>query len=290
MGSKLSKEELMRYVPDVTFEMIPIKNLVSNQDYQRNVSSSHIQKAVNDFDLRQVNPVKVSRRKGINYVFNGQHTAEIIAAVSGSRETPVWCMVFHDLDYSDEADVFANQMKHVKPLLPIEIFKANLEAGDEIALTIKALVEANKLSISPTKRPNSICAVSTLEKIYKKYGYHCLDRTLKLLVATWEGDPMSMTSSMLMGTAKLINTFQDELNNDLFIEKLGVVSCKELIRTAKERKAGSVGYAEAMLVFYNKKMKFGLSLSKLYSNKKINDITSSSDESDDFVDSAESNE
>ena len=268
MTNSKRNEDLMKFVPNVTFEMIPIKNLVSNQEYQRNVSASHIQKAINDFDLRQVNPIKVSRRNGINYVFNGQHTAEIIAAVSESRETPVWCMVFHDLEYSDEADVFANQMKHTKPLLPIEIFKANLEAGDETALMIKKIVEDNKLFIAPTRRPNSVCAVSTLEKIYRKYGYHCLDRTLKLLVATWEGDSMSMSSSMLMGVAKLIVTFGDELNDDLYIEKLGVVSCKELIRTAKDRKAGSLGYAEAMLVYYNKKMKFGLSISKLYSSKK----------------------
>ena len=66
--------ELNEYVPQVRFELIPIRNLVSNQDYQRKVSFSHVKKAVENFDLRQVNPVKVSRRKGINYVFNGQHT------------------------------------------------------------------------------------------------------------------------------------------------------------------------------------------------------------------------
>ena len=29
------------------------------------------------FDVHQINPVKVSRRDGINYVFNGQHTIEM---------------------------------------------------------------------------------------------------------------------------------------------------------------------------------------------------------------------
>jgi len=82
-------EELLQYVPDVHFEQIPIKNLVSNQDYQRNLSIKHVQKAAAHFDLCQVNPVKVSRRDGSNYVFNGQHTIEIIALVSNSRETPV---------------------------------------------------------------------------------------------------------------------------------------------------------------------------------------------------------
>lgn len=101
--------EYMQFVPQAKFELIPIKNLVSNQDYQRNLSVKHVQKAASHFDLFQINPVKVSRRGGINYVFNGQHTIEIVALVSDSRETPVWCMVYENLEYMKEADIFANQ-------------------------------------------------------------------------------------------------------------------------------------------------------------------------------------
>ena len=118
-------QDLSRFVPNVHFEQIPIKNLVSNQEYQRPLSQAQVEKAIEDFDLNQINPVKVSRRDGINYVFNGQHTIEIIATVSGSRETPVWCMIYDSLDYQNEADIFANQMKHVRPLKPYEIFMAN---------------------------------------------------------------------------------------------------------------------------------------------------------------------
>ena len=125
---------LDQFVPNVHFEKIPIKNLVSNQDYQRNLSRAHIEKAAENFDLFQINPVKVSRRDGINYVFNGQHTIEIVAMVSGSRETPVWCMIYDDLSYEHEADIFATQMKHVRPLHPYEIFMANIEAGNREGL------------------------------------------------------------------------------------------------------------------------------------------------------------
>ena len=135
-------EDLKRFVPNVYFEQIPIKNLVSNQDYQRNLSQAHIDRAAEHFDLYQINPVKVSRRNGINYVFNGQHTIEIVARVSGSRETPVWCMIYDDLNYEHEADIFANQQKFVKSLAPLEVFKANIEAGNEEQLTILKLVRS----------------------------------------------------------------------------------------------------------------------------------------------------
>ena len=151
--------DLMQFVPRVHFEQIPIRNLVSNQEYQRNLSQHHVQNAAAHFDLYQINPVKVSRRNGINYVFNGQHTIEIVALVSGSRETPVWCMVYDDLEYEHEADIFANQMKYVKSLLPYEIFMANIEAGNDKQLIIRDLVESYDLTIASTTTPGGICAV-----------------------------------------------------------------------------------------------------------------------------------
>jgi len=255
------------FVPKVHFEQIPIKNLVSNQEYQRNLSVSHVRRTVENFDLYQINPVKVSRRDGINYVFNGQHTIEIIATVSGSRETPVWCMIYDDLDYTLEADIFANQQKYVKPLLPYEIFMANVEAGNDKQLIIKSLVESYGLSISSTKNPGSICAISSLEYIHQKFGFHILDRTLRLCVGSWEGDPNSLSATMLKGVAQLIVAFGDAIKDDIFKEKVGKHSPREIGRTAKERKAGSLGYTEAMLIAYNKKMKNPLRWAKLYVTK-----------------------
>ncbi len=163
--------EYSDFVPNVHFELVPIKDLVSNQDYQRNLSWVHVKKAAENFDLNQINPIKVSRRDGVNYVFNGQHTAEIVALVSGSRDTPVWCMIYDDLNYSEEADIFANQLKNVKPLLPYEIFNANCEAGNDRELIIKGLVESYDLRIAQGTAPGCICAVGTLGTIYDKYGY-----------------------------------------------------------------------------------------------------------------------
>ena len=48
---------------------------------------------------------------------------------------------------------------------------------------------------------------------------------------------------------------------------LGFPSAKEISRTAKERKVGSLGYAEAILIAYNRKMKNALRWAKLYTRK-----------------------
>lgn len=261
-------EDYSEFVPDVYFEQIPIKNLVSNQDYQRNLSLSHIKKAAENFDLCQINPVKVSRRDGINYVFNGQHTIEIVALVSGSRDTPVWCMVYDYLKYEHEADIFANQMKFTRRLQPYEIFMANIEAGNDKQLIIKDMVNSFGLTISYKKQLGAICAISTLEEIYDKYGLQCLERVLRLILGAWEGDMYSFSANMMNAVARIIHAYGDSIRDDIFKEKLGDHSIREITRSARERQGGSLGFAETLMYFYNKRLKYPLNPISLYTGKR----------------------
>lgn len=61
-----------------------------------------------------------------------------MAAVSGSRDTPVWCMVYDGMGYTEEADTVAKQQKFVKLLMPYEIFMANIDAGNNDQILIKS--------------------------------------------------------------------------------------------------------------------------------------------------------
>ena len=253
-------------IPDVHFDLIPIRNLVSNQDYQRMLSETHITKAIQEFDVYQINPVKVSRRDGINYVFDGQHTIEIVASKSGSRDTPVWCMVYDDLKYQEEAHIFAEQQKHVKALVPYEMFIAHVEAGDRKQTMINDLVSFYGLKVAKSYSPGSICAVSALEFIYDKYGYDILNRTLRLVLGTWEGDRLSVTSGILMGIARVVFFYGDSLNEERFKEHVGRNTAKTISRTAKDRRPGTLGYAEALIMAYNAKNKYRLPMQKLYWN------------------------
>ena len=265
-------EDLNMFVPNVHFEKIPIKFLESSQNYQRSLSRQHIAKAVADFDLYQVNPVKVSRRNGSNYVFDGQHTIEIIAEKSGSRETPVWCMIYDDLSYEHEADIFANQQKHVKNLSAIEIFQANVEARNNTQLIIKDMVESYGMVIAQRRGAGVINCISTLENIYSKYGYHVLDRVLRLCIATWQGELGSFSSNMFNGIAKVVVTYGNKLKDEVFKERLGEMPIKQLTRQAKDRCPGCMGFAEVMVMTYNGKKKTPgkrLQMSKLHQKDKV---------------------
>lgn len=100
-----------------------------------------------------------------------------------------------------------------------------------------------------------------------KAGY-VLDRSIRLCVGTWEGEPGSLSSGILKGIAIMISAFEDTMRDDIFKEKVGYCSSLEISRSARERKHGSFGYAEAMLVAYNRKAKKGLSWTKLFEGRK----------------------
>ena len=88
---------------------------------------------------------------------------------------------------------------------------ANVEAGNDDQLTILSLVESYGLKLGLQKGPCIICAVSSVEEIYLKYGYHTLSRVLRLIIATWEGDLNSFSANMLKGVAKLVVAYGDSL-------------------------------------------------------------------------------
>ena len=207
-------------LPKVHFEQIQIKNLIPQVGYQRVSSKAHVKKTAENFNPYQINPVKVSRREGKNYVVNGQHTIEVIALVSGSRETSVWCMVYDNLTYEEEAEIFATQQKYTRYLSSYDIFNAEIEAGNEEASIIKSVVESYNLTISSNQIPGAICAIATLESIYESYGYAILDATLGLCIATWQGEKNSLSSYILKAVALLLVAFRGEIKETLFKEKL----------------------------------------------------------------------
>ena len=188
----------------------------------------------------------------------------IVAMLSGSEDTPVWCMIYDEMDYTTEANVFAEQMKYVRGLSPYDVFNAKTEAGDPDSLMIKSIVETYGLEIGNESKPGMVCAIKALEDIYEKLGVDALSRTIRVCVNTWEGDVKSLSGNMLKGLAILLAAYDDKLKDDIFVDKLSCVSIKELTRNAKDRKNGPYGFAEAMFLKYIYKCRTNLSLDILH--------------------------
>ncbi len=55
----------------------------------------------------------------------------------------------------------------------------------------------------------------------------------------------------------------------MFKSHVEVIPIKQLIRNAKERRPGAKDYSEAMMLAYNKKNRYHLSLRMLYGGKNV---------------------
>jgi len=94
-----------------------------------------------------------------------------------------------------------------------------------------------------------------------------LNRVLRIIISTWEGDLNSFSANVFNALTKLVIVYGDELNDEIFKERVGSISVKQLTRMGKERRSGSMGLAEAMLIEYNGRRKnpaARLAMGKLY--------------------------
>ena len=106
----------------------------------------------------------------------------------------------------------------------------------------------------------------------RHHRYHILDATLRLTLATWESETNSLSANFLKAIARIIAVFGGALREDIFKEHVGRCSVKSIIRTAKERRPGVLGYAEAMLIAYNAKNKYRLPIKKLYGSQRDEEL------------------
>ena len=256
----LNLDEIM---PPCEFQKIAIKYLAVDEKYQRKLSMVQVMKIVNNFDPFQVNPIKVNRRDGINYVFDGNHTKEALAILTNSRETHVQCMVFFDLDLRGEARVFAEQKNYVRNLTAFDLFKAGVTAQKNDLLVIKRLLDGYKLNVGKGCKDGTINAVSSLLYIHNKFGFEILERTLKLCISTWAGDPLALVSQTLRGVALMLSAYNAEVESKDFIERLSSKTPKAICGRSKDRGGGALGFALELLNEYNKRINLGQARDKL---------------------------
>ena len=64
-----------------------------------------------------------------------------------------------------------------------------------------------------------------------------------------------MSGLLLKAIAIMIMVYKDDMRDDLFKEKVGAISPKDVARLARERGGGTLAVVEVLLTEYNKRMK-----------------------------------
>jgi hypothetical protein len=122
----------------------------------------------------------------------------------------------------------------IRRLRKTDIHNASVAADDKTALEIQSVAEKYGFSIDASKRDNQLAAISTVEKIYKKFGLQILDDTLVVLRMTWNGDKKSLDGIMLEGIAEFMNFYRNDAiySHKSFVSKMQRVSPVQILREA----------------------------------------------------------
>lgn len=187
-----------------TIRQIPISSLQVG-GYQRPTNTAQVDKIAAQFDEAKLGLPIVSDRDGHYHLLDGAHR---VAALRKIGYTHAKCVVLTGLTYQDEAEYFRSQNRNSRPLTKYNLFKAGLEAGDELCVQIDRITRANGFTVGMSGRNfNSIAAIFALSTICTVYGFEVLDSTLALIRATWEGINNATRREFLVGTAEFVHRF-----------------------------------------------------------------------------------
>ena len=224
---------------------------LSSAPYQRPVDANRVKKIAEDFDPRLVNCLKVSKRDGKFYVFDGAHTLAALKMVKGNTPFKVDCKIFNNLSYEDEAYLFALQSGNSKEVAFNYRLKAMLISNSEEALAFRKHTENTGLCLSEngcTASKNTIAALAKAYKLYEKFGWQRYEDILNLIHDTWNGEKWSLSGYMLGGVSVFLNAYAESFSRDRFIKRLAGVDYEALRATARQMSGRSADVAHAIAI------------------------------------------
>lgn len=213
------------------FKTVPVKDLVIDKRYQRELDQARVNKIADEFDPRMLGTLEISGRNGKAAVFDGQHR---LAALKKLKIDKAPCLSHEGLSPQDEAELFVQLQQARRNINPLERFRARIFAEDPVALGLKQLVEDHDYTIATyfgrkQDTRGDFKAIGTLERLYRK-DPEVLGETLDLL-DLWKGEPSSTDAMLLEGVFTLIYGYADRLDADA-LESLKAVPAQTILRRA----------------------------------------------------------
>jgi len=156
---------------------IPTFLLTYSDLYQRDTDDAN--KLLNGWDINMLEALTVSYRDGKFWVINGKH--RLNAAINKKIEF-LPCRILVGLTEKEEAKIFAAQNDFVVTLKPVDKYKANIVANNEIDVFISDLSNKYGFTVSRSKNAGSLNAITTARRIAsKRNGKNVLSWIIEVL-------------------------------------------------------------------------------------------------------------
>jgi hypothetical protein len=158
-------------------------------NYQREELTSHVDKITGRFDRRKANPLLLSYRNGKLNCMNGRQTSAVLRNV----KEPVWdAVVFNDMTYADEADMFFDFNDTPRKMGGWHKFFAKMRSKlGQSNRHILAIIHANRLTtpldMDVNKQGNAdVTSARIVSEAYNLGGEVLLDRLCQVLAKCWK--------------------------------------------------------------------------------------------------------
>lgn len=211
--------------------------LTSGLPYQRPVNMKEVDRLIREWDGRLLEPVAVSFRDGKFYVVDGQHRIAAMRKMNGGDGVMVSCKVYGGLTYEQEADLCYKLDKAKKRLSLSQSTNVLAESGVDAEIReIQRLVGKAGFVWALNKKKGKtgeIVATRALVNAYRLLGGQAFLRMVSLLWGAWEGDPRSLTASILSGMALFVKTYETEMDDSTFISRLSRADPDEVSRRGR---------------------------------------------------------
>lgn len=232
-------------------EWLAPAELQVDDGYQRSLgaesSQTLIRRIATFWDWNLCQPVNVARRAdGSLWVVDGQHRHAAALLRGDIPHLP--CVVVSFANRAEEAAAFVALNKERRALGSVDVFKAQLAAGDEQASEVNALILEAGLTIAPhgnyiAWKPGMIYCVPGIVSAYRTHGRIIASAALVALSEAFEGRILRYAGQILRGLFRFyaVQGRFDDFDPDAFIDRLGASTQEQWMRKAAERVAANGG-------------------------------------------------
>jgi hypothetical protein len=185
---------------------IPAGDLQRDSDYNRTIRSFRVEAIRRNFNPDGLGLLYVSEREdGRFYIIDGQHRHQSILDL-GMASCLVPCAVYRNLTRDEERLIFLLLNRERLPLSAIDAFQARAAAGENLAGSMKDLLDRYGILLVKGRQPGvrEIASVSVLEEIDRRWGERMMERVLALFESGWPEQPRIYRRQLLMAAASVL--------------------------------------------------------------------------------------
>ena len=283
MTRKISKIELPAGVQPATdlgpkpeFKWLPLDALVIDGGYQRGISrlgQSVIRRIVEQFEWRRFQPLTVAPQEdGAFAVADGQHRA--IAAMIHPLVDEVPCFIIDAPEIRDQARAFSAVNRNRTNVTMLQLYFAELAAGDPDALHIKDICDQAGIGIQRTPTPHGAkplhtTAITTLRKLLHSHGDGPVLEALRAIAEAFPEERDQFRGQIVAALTYLVASYRthEAYSYERLVERLQDIDLLDSLAAARDYKKHFGGSTESNLVTiliraYNK----GRSINRLPEN------------------------